>query len=101
MPYKAKVLNTATGGMGPFDYLTEMRTKGISFKPDIVLLFYYVGNDLADVQYNRQNLTNLKNRLKNFLRPLFKKLYIYNFYIEKKIYYFRIYLIVQKCKKEE
>jgi hypothetical protein len=48
------VLNAAIGGTGPFEYLAEMKAVGIHFKPDIVLLSYYVGNDLTNVQNHPQ-----------------------------------------------
>lgn len=46
------VLNLATGGSGPFEYRTEMKAAGVDFKPDVVLLAYYAGNDLTDVRNN-------------------------------------------------
>jgi len=82
-PYKVKLLNTSIPGMGPFEYLTEMKTWAVRFKPDITLLFYYAGNDLSNVQYNRQNRSDLKSRVFSFLRSAFHDLYIYRFYQKK------------------
>ena len=48
------MLNAAISGTGPFEYLAEMRAVGMSFKPDVVLLSYYVGNDLTNVQNHPQ-----------------------------------------------
>ena len=48
--FDVAVLNAATSGTGPFEYLEEMKTVGTEFKPDVVLLSYYVGNDLTNVQ---------------------------------------------------
>src|SRR5215510_8588080 len=48
--YKVAVLNEATGGTGPFEYLEELKAMAPKFKPDIVLLSYYTGSDLTDVQ---------------------------------------------------
>ena len=48
--YNVAVLNEATGGTGPFEYLEELKAMAPKFKPDIVLLSYYTGNDLTDVQ---------------------------------------------------
>ncbi len=46
------VINTAYGGFGPYEYLDQMRQIAPQLQPgDIVLQFYYVGNDLTDVQY--------------------------------------------------
>ena len=35
--YDVAVLNAATSGTGPFEYLEEMKTVGTEFKPDVVL----------------------------------------------------------------
>jgi len=43
------VLNTSVQGFGPFSYLEKLVAHGREFRPDIVLLSYYVGNDLFDV----------------------------------------------------
>jgi hypothetical protein len=48
------VLNAAISGTGPFEYLAEMKAMGMNFKPDVVLLSYYVGNDLTNVQNHPQ-----------------------------------------------
>lgn len=46
------VINTAHGGFGPHEYLDQMRQIAPQLQPgDVVLQFYYVGNDLTDVQY--------------------------------------------------
>jgi hypothetical protein len=81
--YNAEILNTAVCGMGPLEYLTKMETSGMCFKPDIVLLFYYVGNDLTDVKYRLDNSGGLKRRIKDFVRPRLGRSYLYNFYVEK------------------
>lgn len=45
------LVNTAYGGFGPHEYLDQLQTVGAEFRPGLVLLFYYAGNDLTDVQY--------------------------------------------------
>ena len=77
-PRRVQVLNAAGGGMGPGDYLNQMRTYAPRFRPDVVLLSYYAGNDLTNVQYR----VPAKNRLKKFLKPFFLKLYLYHYYEE-------------------
>lgn len=84
IPYNAKVLNTAAPGMGPFEYAAEMKARGMIFKPDITVLFYYTGNDLTDIQYDIEEKDSFKNRITNFIRPLSYNLYLYHFYKEKK-----------------
>jgi hypothetical protein len=82
---KVAVLNTSVGGYGPFEYLEELKTTGSRFKPDIVLLGYYVGNDLTNVQNNRKfNPTSFRLKFKNIFRPFVRKFYIYHYYYEKK-----------------
>jgi hypothetical protein len=50
------LLNTAYGGFGPYEYKDQLETVGPEFMPGLVLLFYYVGNDLTDVQYRPNEL---------------------------------------------
>ena len=45
------IVNLAVGGMGPIHYLRELEAHGARFRPEIILVSYYVGNDLTDVQY--------------------------------------------------
>jgi hypothetical protein len=47
-PHAVAVLNTAVPGYGPFAYLEKLIAHGRAFRPDIVLVSYYVGNDIAD-----------------------------------------------------
>jgi hypothetical protein len=48
-PHGVRILNTATPGTGPVQYLESLRREGPRHRPDMVLLSYYVGNDLQDV----------------------------------------------------
>jgi hypothetical protein len=45
------VINTADYGHGPANYYAQMQKVATEFKPGLVLLFYFVGNDLTDTQY--------------------------------------------------
>jgi len=52
---KIQMMNTAIPGKGPLDYLKQLeRVKG-TYTPDLVLLAYYVGNGLTNVQYHKNN----------------------------------------------
>lgn len=62
-----EILNTAGFGYGPQDYLIQMKAYAPGFHPDRVLLFYYAGNDLTDVQYRRGWAQELKIILKPWL----------------------------------
>ncbi len=44
------VENLAHSGTGPFEYVSELERSIAEVEPDVVLLSYYVGNDLTDVQ---------------------------------------------------
>jgi hypothetical protein len=44
-----RIRNTATSGSGPLRYLENLRAEGPRYRPDVVLVSYYVGNDLLDV----------------------------------------------------
>jgi hypothetical protein len=48
-PHGVRIRNTATAGTGPVQYLEALRREGPRYHPDVVLLSYYVGNDLLDV----------------------------------------------------
>jgi hypothetical protein len=84
--YDVAVLNAATGGTGPFEYLEEMKTVGTEFKPDVVLLSYYAGNDLTNVQNHpkfkpfrqRDNQTGVAINSSSS-RPFFRHLYLYHY----------------------
>jgi hypothetical protein len=43
------LLNTAEHGGGPMNYLAQLKSVRGVLKPQLVLLFYFVGNDLMDV----------------------------------------------------
>jgi len=73
--------NGAGSGMGPVGYLGQMRRLGPKVRPDLVLLFYYVGNDLTNVQY-RLN-ASLRETLRRLMKPLLEELYLYHFCREK------------------
>lgn len=66
-PDGASLLNTAEGGFGPVDYLTQLRAFGPTYHPDTVLLFYYAGNDLTSLQYGWDFWTRFKKYLKPWL----------------------------------
>ncbi len=76
----AEVLNTAEAGNGPVDYLTAMKAYAPSFKPDLVLLFYYAGNDLTAVQYANP----WRDWLKKYIKPCLMKSRLFYFLKEKR-----------------
>lgn len=46
------LVNEASHGLGPAGYHARMRKLAEEFKPGLVLIFYFVGNDLTDIQYH-------------------------------------------------
>lgn len=82
-----RVLNLARGGYGPNEYLFQMKTFGLPYRPDLVLLFYYVGNDLTDVQYalKARETRSRRERMRDVLRPYLHHVYLYHFYKEFEI----------------
>ena len=44
-------VNAAKGGNGPIEYLDRLQAIGPDYQPNLVILFYYAGNDLTDVMY--------------------------------------------------
>ena len=44
-----RIRNTATAGTGPVEYLDRLRRHGTRWQPDLILLSWYVGNDLQNV----------------------------------------------------
>ena len=87
--------NAAISGNGPYQYLTELEIYLESFKPDIVLMGYYVGNDLSNVMtHQKKRADGFLSRFKNRLRTTVRKLYLHH-----SINQFRIALLVPSPKK--
>ena len=52
---KVDILNLAYSGYCPVEYHSTLKNIGLAFKPDVVLLSYYVGNDLTDLKYRMKD----------------------------------------------
>lgn len=48
-PHGLRIRNSATAGTGPVEYLDRLRRHGAHWQPDLILLSWYVGNDLLNV----------------------------------------------------
>jgi hypothetical protein len=83
--HDVSVLNAAISGTGPFEYLAQMKMLGMSYKPDMVLLSYYIGNDLTNVQNHPQ--FNPKNAGvgidRRTSRSIVRGLYLYHYLLWK------------------
>lgn len=77
-PKGPRFLNTADGGMGPSDYELQMQLFAKGFRPHLVVLFYYAGNDLTNEQYRRPS----SSPVKRFLKPFLVKFYLFHFFNE-------------------
>ena len=44
-------VNAAHHGFGPTEYVNELNIIAKDYNPNLILLFYYAGNDLSDVMY--------------------------------------------------
>ena len=44
-------INAAHHGFGPIEYKKQLEEIIPDYKPDVILLFYYAGNDLSDIIY--------------------------------------------------
>src|SRR3989442_7266174 len=53
-------LNLAGGGMGPKNYLSRLRFYGLRYNPQLILVNYYVGNDLTDTLYRDKAVSPVK-----------------------------------------
>jgi hypothetical protein len=62
------LINTAAGGFGPYEYLDQMRTFSAQYQPNLVLLFYYAGNDLTDVLYRPDDTPRRRDGLAPFVK---------------------------------
>lgn len=94
-PYGASLLDTAEGGFGPVDYLTQLRAYGPTYRPDTVLLFYYVGNDLTSVQYGGDRW----NRFKKHLKPWVTRFRLFYFIANKRGQWFQNHLKYEDAQK--
>src|SRR3989338_647201 len=76
-----QTLNLAVPGNGPFEYLSEFQIFGLKYKPNIILLEYYTGNDLTNVK----DKMNWDVGLKASLRPVIRSLYLYHLFNNAKL----------------
>ena len=54
-------LNAAHQGFGPIEYEDQLSKIIPDYKPNLILLFYYAGNDLTDVIYRENNKPKQRN----------------------------------------
>ena len=77
---RMRIRNTATSGTGPVDYLRRLRRERGRVRPDVLLLSYYVGNDLLDTGCD----ADIEARLDPPADPpAWQKLYTVQFLVER------------------
>ena len=74
-----QTLNLAVEGLGPMEYLAELKAFGLRYKPDIILLGYYVGNDLTNVGYKMDWDQGWRGALRPFVRGTHLYHLVHNF----------------------
>ena len=82
------VLNAAFGGAGPYEYREQLLSIGVDFEPDVVLLSYYIGNDLTNVQNHRRFQAEIGGSSSRIavdatLLPVLRHLHAYHYALEK------------------
>jgi len=63
------LINAARSGMGPEHYLLQAHLYTPDFSPDLIILNYFVGNDITDTIYFSQ--TGPKQKIKSYLSAFF------------------------------
>jgi hypothetical protein len=80
VPQGVALMNLSMNGAGPFEYVREYRRYGPGFAPQLVLLSYYAGNDLTDVQFHpryvAQGADAFRERLSDMVSTLFLERYL-------------------------
>lgn len=59
---KLSTYNMGVGGVGPYEYVELLRKYGLGFKPRVVILNFYEGNDLRDAVRYETFLKSGRNR---------------------------------------
>ena len=80
--HRIAVRNTATSGTGPFEYLSNLERTDAEGHPEVVLLGFYAGNDLTDVQnhprYEGGSGSGVAIRRESRI-PILPSLYVYTY----------------------
>lgn len=69
--FNTNTANYGIGGSGPLSSLAVLKEYGIYLKPSLVFYFYYEGNDMEDLSYEKK--TFLKYYLEDFTQNLFNR----------------------------
>ena len=70
--------NLASSGFGPVNYLEMLKEFGVKYQPDLILLNYFVGNDLMDTHFT----LNRTNPPPQHLKALLKQCYLGRYLLE-------------------
>jgi len=62
------VLNMGVEGTGPINYLQNLETYGRDYHPNLILVNYYVGNDLTDTLFGEARRSGWKESVKRVIK---------------------------------
>lgn len=65
---QGSILNTAQAGTGPLAYWDAAQTLAATYMPNVILLNYYVGNDLTDTVHTVKSTRGLKGIIKSAMK---------------------------------
>ncbi|MBI5392779.1 SGNH/GDSL hydrolase family protein [Candidatus Woesearchaeota archaeon] len=72
---KIEVISLGNTGYGPTQYKQLLKTYGLKYDPDLIIVSYFVGNDIVDVR----NPYLQENKINRFFKDLVKRIYVFNY----------------------
>jgi len=82
---RIKVRNYSQGGNSPVKHWEHFKKYGRHFSPNVIMINYYVGNDLTETENHLSELKNSKHPA--FYLNILSKTYLYNYIQEKMDFY--------------
>lgn len=77
-----EVIKAAAPAIGPQRYLTILQNEGLKYNPDLVLVSFFTGNDVSDIDLSGWTKVKPKQKktLKDFLR---ENIHLYSFIVDR------------------
>jgi hypothetical protein len=82
----AAVVSLAAGGLGPFEYFESLEgflQIASDYRPDLVLINYYVGNDVTDTVFRQRGRAPRVFRAEGFWAPLLRRSYLARLVVDR------------------
>jgi len=73
-----EIISLGNTGYGPVQYEQLLKTYGLKYDPDLIIISYFAGNDITDVKNPYVKESKIKYAIKNFAR----KIYVFNYVIK-------------------